>query len=58
MGLGVVSLLILVVIAIVAIPILMRVLGEATRRNPNRPEGEGDETARRDPSDQSGAGRD
>lgn len=58
MGLGVVSLLILVVIAIVAIPILMRVLGEATRRNPNRPEGEGDETERRDPNDQSGAGRD
>ncbi len=58
MGLGVVSLLVLVVVAIVAIPILMRVLGEATRRNPNRPEGEGDETERRDPNDQSGAGRD
>lgn len=38
------SLLILAVIAIIAIPILARVLGEATRRNPNRPEGEGDET--------------
>lgn len=58
MGLGVVSLLVLVVVAIVAIPILMRVLGEATRRNPNRPEGEGDETLHRDPNDQSGAGRD
>ncbi len=35
------SLIILVVIALVAIPILMRVFGEAARRNPNRPEGEG-----------------
>ena len=41
MGLAVVSLIILVVIALVAIPILMRVFGEAARRNPNRPEGEG-----------------
>ena len=39
MGLAVVSLMILVVIAIIAIPILIRVFGEAVRRNPNRPEG-------------------
>ena len=48
MGLAIISLLVLVVIAIIAIPILARVLGEATRRNPNRTEGEGDETAERD----------
>lgn len=48
LGLAVISLLVLVVVAIIAIPILARVLGEATRRNPNRPEGEGDETGERD----------
>ena len=56
MGLAVVSLIILVVIALVAIPILMRVFGEAARRNPNRPEGEGsDEVGERDRT--SGSGR-
>ena len=56
MGLGVVALIILVVIALVAIPILMRVFGEAARRNPNRPEGEGsDEVGERDRT--SGPGR-
>ncbi len=56
MGLAVVALIILVVIALVAIPILMRVFGEAARRNPNRPEGEGsDEIGDRDRS--SGPGR-
>ena len=39
MGLAVISLLILVVIAIIAIPVLIRVFGEAARRNPNRPGG-------------------
>ena len=39
MGLAVISLLVLAVIAIIAIPILIRVFGEAARRNPNRPEG-------------------
>ncbi len=39
MGLAVISLLILVGIAIIAIPILIRVFGEAARRNPNQPEG-------------------
>ena len=48
MGLAIIGLLVLVVIAIIAIPILARVFGEATRRNPNRPEGEGDETGQRD----------
>ena len=56
MGLAVVGLIILVVIALVAIPILMRVFGEAARRNPNRPEGEGsDEVGERDRT--SGPGR-
>ncbi len=41
MSFAIVSLIILVVIAIIAIPILIRVFGEAARRNPNRPEGEG-----------------
>jgi flagellar basal body-associated protein FliL len=55
-GLAVVALIILVVIALVAIPILMRVFGEAARRNPNRPEGEGsDEVGERDRT--SGPGR-
>ncbi len=48
-GLAVISLLILVVIAIIAIPILIRVFGEAARRNPNRPEGT-DEIEERDSS--------
>jgi hypothetical protein len=44
LGLAVVGLLVLTVIALVAIPILLRVFGEATRRNENRPGGEeGDE---------------
>ena len=33
--------IILVVILLIAIPILMRVFGEAASRNPNRPDGEG-----------------
>jgi len=57
LGLAVISLLILVVIAVIAIPILIRVLGEAASRNPNRPEGEGDETSEGDPSRHSGPGR-
>jgi hypothetical protein len=53
---AIVSLIILVVIAIIAIPILIRVFGEAARRNPNRPEGEGeDEVGERDRT--SGPGR-
>lgn len=41
MGIGVISLIILVVIALIVIPILIRVFGEAAGRNPNRPGGEG-----------------
>jgi hypothetical protein len=41
LGLAIVALIVLAIIALVAIPILARVFGEATRRNPNRPEGEG-----------------
>ena len=41
MSFAIVSLLLLVVIAVIAIPILIRVFSEAARRNPNRPEGEG-----------------
>ena len=41
MGIAIVALIVLAVVALLAIPILVRVLGEATRRNPNRPEGEG-----------------
>ena len=56
MSIAIVSLLVLVVVAILAIPILIRVFGEAARRNPNRPEGEGeDEIGERDRT--SGPGR-
>ena len=56
MGLAVIALIILVVIAIIAIPVLMRVFGEAASRNPNRPEGGGnDEVEERDRT--SGPGR-
>jgi len=53
---AIVSLILLVVVAIIAVPILIRVFGEAARRNPNRPEGEGsDEVGERDRT--SGPGR-
>ena len=45
MSIAIVSLLVLVVVVLIAVPILIRVVGEAARRNPNRPEGEGDETS-------------
>ena len=54
MSIAIVSLLVLVIVVIVAIPILIRVFGEAARRNPNRPEGEGDESPEEDPSRHSG----
>ena len=57
MGIAVISLIILVAIAIIAIPILIRLFGEAARRNPNRPEGEGDETLGGDRSRRSGSRR-
>lgn len=43
MSFAIVSLIILVVIAIIAIPILMRVFGEAASRNPNHPGDEGED---------------
>ena len=57
MSIAIVSLLVLVIVVIVAVPILIRVIGEAGRRNPNRPEGEGDETSEGDRSRHSGPGR-
>jgi hypothetical protein len=42
LGIAIVSLLVLVVVAIVAIPILIRVFGSAAGRNPNRAENEED----------------
>ncbi len=56
MSIAIVSLILLVVVAIIVVPVLMRVFGEAARRNPNRPEGEGsDEVGERDRT--SGPGR-
>jgi hypothetical protein len=43
-SIAIASLLVLVIVVIIAVPILIRVFGEAARRNPNRPEGEEDET--------------
>jgi flagellar basal body-associated protein FliL len=55
-GIAVIALIVLVVIVIIAVPILIRVFGEAARRNPNRPDGEGnDEIGERDQT--SGPGR-
>jgi hypothetical protein len=52
LSIAIVSLLVLVIVAIVAIPILIRVVGEAGRRDPN--EGESSE---QDSSRHSGPGR-
>jgi hypothetical protein len=53
---AIISLILLVIVAIIAIPILIRVFGEAAGRNPNRPESEGeDEIGERDRT--SGPGR-
>ncbi len=53
MSFAIVSLIVLVVIAIIAIPILLRLFSEAASRNPNRPEGgdefEGDRSRRSGP---------
>jgi hypothetical protein len=55
---AIVSLILLVVIALIAIPILIRVFGEAAGRNPNRPDGEGgDQGGEEDLSERSGPGR-
>jgi hypothetical protein len=54
---AIVSLILLVVIAIIAIPILVRIFGEAASRNPNRPGGEDGEEPEGDRSRRSGPGR-
>jgi hypothetical protein len=54
LSIAIVSLLVLVIVAIVAIPILIRVVGEAGRRDTN---GEGDETPEQDRDPHSGPGR-
>jgi flagellar basal body-associated protein FliL len=57
-GIAVISLIVLVVIALIAIPILMRVFGEAAGRNPNRPGGEGsDQPGEEEPNERSGQDR-
>ncbi len=55
MGLGVVALIVLIGIAIIAIPILIRVFGEAAGRNPNRPGGEENGEEREDSPGSSGS---
>ena len=58
MSFAIASLIILAVIALIAIPILIRVFGEAAGRNPNRPGGEGsddpegDQSRRSDPGEE------
>ena len=54
MSIAIASLLILVIVAIVIIPILIRVVGEAGRRPPND---EGEDTSGGDPGKHSGPGR-
>ncbi len=57
MGIAVISLIILVIIALIAIPILIRIFGEAARRNPNRPGGEGSDELEEDQDGRSGPNR-
>ena len=57
MSIAIVSLIVLVIVAIIAVPILIRVFGEAAGRNENRPSGGGsEERDERNPS--SGPNRD
>jgi hypothetical protein len=42
-SIAIASLIVLVIVAIIAVPILIRVLGEAGSRNENRPGGSGTE---------------
>ena len=51
------SLLVLIVIAIVAIPILIRIFGEAARRNPNRAESQEDRARQERESGEQDTGR-
>lgn len=48
MSIAIVSLILLVPLAILGIIIFAVITGQATRRNPDRPEGEGDETGEDD----------
>jgi hypothetical protein len=58
MSFAIVSLIILVIVALIAILIFMRVFGEAARRNPNRPGGEGrDNTTEEDQDERSDRNR-
>ena len=58
MGIAIISLIVLVVVLIIAIPILIRIFGEAASRNPNRPGGEGrDELDEENRTRRSGQGR-
>ena len=50
MSFAIASLIILAVIALIAIPILIRVFGEAAGRNPNRPGDEGSDEPEGDQS--------
>ena len=54
MSIAIAALLVLVVVAIVAIPILIRVVGEAARRGPSE---DADDTSGHDESRHSGPGR-
>ena len=54
MSFAIAALIVLVVIALIAIPILIRVFGEAAGRNPNRPGGEGSDEPEGDQSRRSG----
>ncbi len=58
MSFAIASLIILAVIALIAIPILIRVFGEAAGRNPNRPGGEGSNEPEGDQSRRSDSGGD
>ncbi len=55
MSFAIASLIILALIALIAIPILIRVFGEAAGRNPNRPGGEENAEERDDRPGSSGS---
>lgn len=56
MSFAIAALIVLVLIALIAIPILIRVFGEAAGRNPNRPGGEGSDEPEGDQSRRSDPG--
>lgn len=58
MSFAIVSLILLVVIAIIAVPILIRVFGEAASRNPNRRDEGDEETLRRSHRGERGSNED